>query len=183
MLACIVAAYSPPAKSDSAWAATPIVIASYHGDFYLKLIPESSDPEDGGTAAMYKVASPDDELRYQTNGWYSRKVLLWLDPAYIVRVGSDPFLLQNPPEKYVALAFYHNGMLTKQYLVSELVPKKGDLLRSTSHYQYFKSVETCRASEGALVRVETTAREEIYFSFSTGERVSGKGSVCPWWSN
>jgi len=156
ILACTVLLDVHPSSSDSAWAATPIVIASYHGDFYLKLIPTSSDPEDGGTAAMYQVASPDDQLRYQTQGWYSRKVLLWLDPAYIVRVGNDPFWLQNPPEKYVALAFYHNGVLTKQYLVSELVPERSDLLRSTSHHQYFKGVETCRASGGALVRVETT---------------------------
>jgi len=183
MLACTILLYSPPSNSDSAWAATPIVIASYHGDFYLKLIPTSSDPEGGGTAAIYKVASPDDELLYQTQGWYSRKVLLWVDPAYIVRVGNDPLWLQHPPEKYVALAFYHKGVLTKQYLASELVPERSDLLHSSSHYRYFKSVETCRASGGALVRVETTAREEIYFSFSTGERVSGKGSVCPWWSN
>jgi hypothetical protein len=174
---------APQSRSDSAWAATPIVIASYHGDFYLKLVPTSPDQEGGGTAAMFKVSSPEDKLLYEIQGWYSRKVLLWLNPEYIVRVGNDPSWLQHPPERHVAIAFYHNGALTKRYLVSELVPESSDLPRSTSHYQFFKSVDTCRAPGGATVRVETTAEKEIYFNFNTGERVSGKESTCPWWSS
>jgi hypothetical protein len=127
---------------------------------------------------MYRVDAGQDEPLYQTSGWYSRQVLFWLDPEYIVRTGGEPAWLSNPPHSYVALAFYRNGKLTRQYSVLELVPEK-DLDRSVSHYRYFKRIERCRGAEGPEVRVETSAGTEIFFDFTDGRRVSGDGSLCP----
>ena len=129
---------------------------------------------------MYSVGwtQKQDDLLYETKGWYSRTVVLWVDPEFIVRVGGQPSLLAHPPDRYVALAFYHHGSLTKQYFVSELV-KTSDLERSTSSYRYFTTVDKCRVSDGVILRMKTTAGEKMFFNFTTGERVPGAGSVCP----
>jgi len=72
---------------------------------------------------------------YRTKGWYSSEVFISRDGRYLVRMG--PWNQGSKPSKDdLAVAFYKDGKLIKQYSTEEMVKDKSKVDRSVSHYNW-----------------------------------------------
>lgn len=70
---------------------------------------------------------------YRTKGWYSYEVSISMDGRYLVRLEKGP-VGDGPSKDQLALAFYKDGKLLKEYSTEEMIKDKSKVLQTTSHY-------------------------------------------------
>jgi hypothetical protein len=87
-----------------------------------------------GYGTMYSV-SRDGKFTptWRVNGWYAFDVFVSNDGRSLVRIGNGP-IGDAPSKSDLAVAFYNNGNLTKQYSTDDLVLKKSLVSVTISHY-------------------------------------------------
>ena len=89
-----------------------------------------------GRGIMYKLES-DGRFKelYRTDGWYTYEAYPSSDGRYLVRMG--PWNRgQNVSTKDLAVAFYRDGKLLKQYSTAALVKDPRKVMPSVSHYRW-----------------------------------------------
>ena len=133
--------------ADSEALPTQKVTASYFGSCFFKMIPQKHDyqglkaygvayclAEDGSFKEMWKVS-----------GWYSWRVYISDDGHYLVRMG--PWASGDSVKKGdLAVAFYMDGKLLKEYSTMDLVKDLKKIMRTASHYFWLASDATIQNS-------------------------------------
>ncbi len=150
--------------------ATPLIFTSSYNNYYFKIIPNSSVASEGGTGYMYKVAEEEDQLLYQTSGWFSFKVLISADGKHIARFGGDRGLFL-PMEKVLAVAFYEQGKRIKQYYISELIVNDSCIVPSNFNYKWIKETEWQQHKGVVVLKITVLDGYTILFDIKTGELV------------
>lgn len=97
--------------------------------------------------------------------WYANNVYLSKDGDYLVRPGPWARGLSD-----LAVAFYHNGNLIKQYQVSDLVTDESFVSHSISHI--FWSKKKGFDSENNRYLIETNSHDVYLFDITTGKIIS-----------
>lgn len=110
------------------------VTTSERGSAFVKMVAggETGVPY----AAVYSV-SPHGETReaWRAQGWYSHQVFLSDDARFLVRMG--PWHDGSRPQPgHLAVAFYCEGKLLKEYSTVDLLKDASKVLVSASHYQW-----------------------------------------------
>jgi hypothetical protein len=141
ILLLLVIALANGLKADMPMGEFPYVATSPSGMCYFEMIPPRVSngvrKEASGVAYRLSRDGSSKEL-WQTDGWYSLKVFLSEDGSYLVRMG--PWNLgQEPSKNDLAVAFYKDGNLLKQYSTTDLVKDKTKVVRSASHYAWLAS--------------------------------------------
>jgi len=152
------------------------VPTSVNGDFFFQMVPPTRRKEGDKytvyrepSGVAYKISKEwkSQEL-WRTQGWYTFKGYLSTDRQYFVRFG--PRAIDKKKHSDLALAFYDNGKLIKQYEVRELI-KKPDLLEE-SEYNYMWQPQVQSEPDGFkgktfhLVMIDKTT---YTFNYTTGE--------------
>ncbi len=112
---------------------------SNNGQYLIKMIPaqyKKGVPPNPSVGIAYRLERNGDltEL-WRLNDNYSFEVYLSKDGRYLVSMG--PWSVgQEPEEKDLAVSFYSNGTLLKEYSTADLVEDKSAVSRSVSHYTW-----------------------------------------------
>lgn len=135
------------AFSDMSAAPEPLVFANeWGGNVYFAMVPAKYG-KDGkikkeAFGVAYRLDAEGKSMQlYRTEGWYSWQVFISIEGRHLVRMGpwSDG---HEPEEKDLAVAFYQDGKLLKQYSTADLVKDKSKVVTSTSHYFWLASSST-----------------------------------------
>jgi hypothetical protein len=70
---------------------------------------------------------------YRTKGWYSYRVLVSMDGRYLVRL-EEGSVGDSPSKDDLAVAFYKDGRLLREYSTEEMLKDKSKVLQTQSHY-------------------------------------------------
>ena len=115
---------------------------------------------------------------WRAHGWYASHGYLSRDGRYFVRFG--PWATDQENHTDLAIAFYDQGRLLKQYEVRELIKEPDKLEDSVSHYNW--SPEKQSKADGFyydvfhLVMVDKTTYD---FDFTSGEiKVAGRDELA-----
>jgi len=128
-------------RADEEMAPYPLAAASQCGRCFFKMIPpriELQGKKYVTTREVFGVAyTVDNEGNFKelwkTSGWYSFEAFLSEDGQYLIRMG--PWNRGHEPNKGdLAVAFYKNGNLLKEYSVVDLVKDKSKVQATASHY-------------------------------------------------
>lgn len=164
------------ARADSPASPRPWVVTSKYGNHLFKMVPGKgrwdgaeyiTDREPLGVA--YTIQD-DGELQalWRAEGWYTFEGYLSRDGRYFVRIG--PWASDQEEHTDLAIAFYDQGKLVKQYEVRELIKKPDLLEHSVSHYTWRPEIQTdptgFLGESFHLVMVDKTAYR---FDYKTGE--------------
>lgn len=163
--------------ADEARPNAPIVAAGDDGTCYAKSVPAGIAGQ-RGTTTVYNVAASKD-VRVSTYDWYSSHIHLrcnaWRNgrsETTVVRMG--PWAEGHRANRTdLALAFYVNGKLVKQYSTLDIAGKPDDVGGSVSHYTVFSSVDGFQwQDDGALDFIATRVDGmRMRFAADTGQRV------------
>jgi hypothetical protein len=121
--------------ADSPRRPLPYVVTAGDGIVYFRMFPR---PRQGnhsdGFGIAYRIRDDGgDVVLWRTQGWYSTEVFLSHDGYSLVAMG--PWNGGSQPTKEdLALAFYRQGKLIKQYSTADLVKDNSKVTRSLSHY-------------------------------------------------
>jgi hypothetical protein len=133
-----VLAFAISARADSPAEPVPHVTTSPQGGYIFCMVPKHEYPpyKELSYGIAYQLLSSGElaEL-WRTKDWYSFKVFLADDGRHLVRMG--PWNVGHDPEPdHLAVAFYRDGQLIKQYSTAELVKDHSRIQISASHYQW-----------------------------------------------
>src|SRR2546423_15301375 len=115
-------------QADSPAPPRAYVTASRLGRYFFKMIPEKWHREgdkyfvDRAAFGVAYEVDPEGEFKeiWRTSGWYCFEAFLSEDGKYLVRMG--PWNGGREPAKGdLAVAFYENGKLLKEYSTADLV--------------------------------------------------------------
>ena len=137
IIGCLVA--TTFAFADSPAPPVPLVFSNEdRSNVYFTMVPAKYGKDYKIERKAYGVAYRLDadgkstEL-YRTEGWYSFTVFISGDGRYLVRMG--PWSVGHGPEENdLAVAFYKDGKLIKQYSTADLVRDKSKVVATVSHY-------------------------------------------------
>lgn len=134
---CLMAVSS--LKADSPAPPVPLVFTSDSGsDVAFTMIPPKYGKdykiEKEAFGVAYKVGD-DGSLKelYRTDGWYSFQVFVSRDGRHLVRMGLWS-VGHEPAKDDLAVAFYEDGKLLKEYSTADLVKDITKVVPTTSHY-------------------------------------------------
>lgn len=137
IFACLI--MISPLMADSWAPRLPLAFASEGGsDMFFTMIPprygKDHKLQKEASGVAYKVeANGELKALYRTEGWYSVQVFVSRDGRYLVRMG--PWNVGTGPAKAdLAVAFYKDGKLLKQYSTADLVKDTSKAIQTTSHY-------------------------------------------------
>ncbi|MCX5704046.1 MAG: hypothetical protein NT066_06125 [Candidatus Omnitrophica bacterium] len=101
--------------------------------------------------------------------WYAFEVYVSTDGRHIARIGDWPNLKDKgePNLEDLALAFYGDGKLIKQYLISDLVRNSDRLPRSLSHFYWKKNIVFDDAHD--RLNIVTFDEQKYIFDVKSGE--------------
>ena len=122
LLIAALAAGAQDLYADSPRTPFPYVVTVGEGKVYFRMFPR---PRAGNHSDGYGVAyrvrnNGSDEVLWRTQGWYSTEVFLSDDGYFLVAIG--PWNGGSQPRKEdLALSFYSDGKLIKQYSTADLV--------------------------------------------------------------
>ncbi|MCB1275268.1 hypothetical protein [Prosthecobacter sp.] len=127
------------AFADSPAPPVPRVFTSESGSgVFFTMVPARHGKDFKVEREAFGVAyKMDDEGKfkelYRTEGWYSFSVFISRDGQYLVRMG--PWSVgREPAQDDLAVAFYKDGKLLKEYSTAELVRDKSKVVATVSHY-------------------------------------------------
>jgi len=107
-----------------------------------------------------------------TVDWYAYRVYISLDGSHLVRMGGPP-ILQNydkPDLKQLAIAFYLNGELTKEYLISDLIKYPERLHKSIFHFEWRLNV--LFDDKLGQLTIDTYDGQQYVFDVKSGEVIT-----------
>ena len=116
---------------------------------------------------------PDGSMKeiYRITGWYSHQVLISMDAQYLVRMG--PWHSGHKLSKeHVAVEFYKDGKLLKDYSTLDLVKDARKIEPTVSHY--FWRGEICRLDVDHKFTLDTIDGVRYVFDATTGKILSEK---------
>ena len=129
--------------ADSPAAPTAWMGTSQNGSYLFKMVPEEVKLEDNREVGIQRQAfgvayslSEKGELNelWRTEGWYAFEGRISDDGKYFVRFGPWADDLKGHTD--LAIAFYDQGKLVKEYQVRHLIKDAKALDYSTSHYRW-----------------------------------------------
>jgi hypothetical protein len=177
LLGCVVT--QTASLGDTADAPYPWVTTSRGGDFLFKMVPPTwkfegfrqvIDREPFGVAYEITEDGTFEEV-WRTQGWYTFVGYLSANGRYFVRLG--PWASDQKNHTDLAIAFYEQGKLIKEYQVRELITKPDLVEDSVSHYVWRPEIQTrpngFRGRAFHLVMIDKTA---YAFNYKTGEIIS-----------
>lgn len=134
----LLLAFSSTGGADDEALPVPYVTAAPNGHFYFKMIPDSPLDREKGRGICYQVLGErNDQIFWETSGWYSSRVYLTHDGKSLVRFGNWP-RGHELSDDHVAIAFYFAGKLIKSYSTKDLVKDPQKIQTSMSHYYWHK---------------------------------------------
>lgn len=167
------------AFADTEAMPSPWVTTSKNGEYLFKMVPGKSHwdgdqwvIEKKPIGVAYKI-DPNGDLSelWRTEGWYTFSGKISDDGRYFARFG--PWASDQENYTDLAIAFYDQGNLVKEYQVQELIKDTNCLEHSVSHYQWQARVQS--KPNGFeyrpyfhLVMIDKTAYR---FNYETGEIV------------
>jgi hypothetical protein len=159
------------ARADTPRTPFPWILRASHGHvFFAMNPPEENDPKnEGGHGVCYRLhADGTLEELWRTSGWYAFAGYLSDSGKYLVRFG--PWAEDMKQHSDLAVAFYKDGQLIKQYRVNELVKDPKSLEYSVSHYSWLPARQLegngIDGNEFELTLIDKTV---YYFNLDTGE--------------
>jgi hypothetical protein len=127
--------------ADSPRPNSPIVAAAEGGSCYAKSIPAHAWGQKGVTK-IYSVGELKDSL-IDSYDWFSFQIFISCGAGIntqVVRMG--PWANgEVASQDDLAIAFYSNGKLLKQYSTLDIAEQPGNVEASSSHYRVFSSIE------------------------------------------
>jgi HEAT repeats len=160
------------ASADSAAPPSDYFRESPDGKLVMVLLPTSrfarQDPElrkKYPRSGLYLKENPLEPL--WTVDWYAHDVYVSSDGHHLVRMGPWPSSSDE-----LAVAFYEDGKLFRQYRIDQLVADPLSLPHSVSHFEWKRDVSFDDA-KGQL-RITTHLDEKYVFDVSTGLIVEGR---------
>lgn len=120
-----------------------MVTASSNGGGFFKMVPPQGhitddrfviDRQPFGVAYRVMEDGRMTEL-WRTEGWYAFTVFLSNDGHFLIRMGLWAEGKEASKED-LALAFYQDGKLLKEYSTADLIHDKTAVRRSVSHYRW-----------------------------------------------
>ena len=123
--------------ADSPRTPFPYLVTAGDGTVYFRMFPRPrSGNHSDGFGVAYRVRDEgSDQVLWRTQGWYSTEVFLSHDGHFLVAMG--PWNSGSRPKKEdLALSFYSDGKLVKQYSTADLVKDPSKVRRSRSHYTW-----------------------------------------------
>jgi len=117
-----------------------------------------------------------------TVDWYAYQVYLSADGVHVARMGpwarlspSKTMLNQEVAKEelaQLAVAFYENGVMIKEYSIADVIKEKSRLPQSISHFMWYTSVTF--DDEQELLSITTTDNEKCTFDLKTGVLIERK---------
>lgn len=140
----------------------PLVTASASGSLFFKMVPPKGHVENDKYVldrqpfgVAYRV---DEDGRlielWRTQGWYTFQAFLSNDGHFLVRMGPWSEGKEASVED-LAIAFYQDGKLLKDYSTADLLKDKSAVRRTVSHYRW-RAPEFINISPGDNVQVPDT---------------------------
>lgn len=164
------------AIADSPADPFPWVTLSERGDYLFKMVPAKwhqngddfvIDRKPFGVAYKITDAGEFAEM-WRTEGWYTFEAKLSEDGQYLVRFG--PWASDQEKHTDLAIAFYHQGKLIKQYQVRELITNPELLEESVSHYRWVPTIQTKpNGFYGGTFHLVLVDKTSYSFDYETGE--------------
>jgi hypothetical protein len=130
-----------PSLADKEPRPISFVVTSEFGQSFFKMIPPKGKWQENkyvttkeAVGVAYSIDEDGNFIElWRTSGWYSSELYLSLDGQYLVRMG--PWNEGHEPNNSdLAVAFYKNGNLLKEYSVIDLVKDKSKIQPTRSHY-------------------------------------------------
>ena len=156
------------AMADQLRAPVPVVFSSPTNEYYLRLVPGPfPSPLEDTKGGVYKVAADKDELMYETTGWYSFHVLVSVNGESLARVEQSPMRGIRASQTPV-VAFYSRGVLSSQYMLSDLVDNLDCLTGTLSMYFWSGPLRWGVNAMGEIAVLDTYDGQSIVFEMKTG---------------
>jgi hypothetical protein len=163
--------YATPTRADSAAPPTDYVKSSANGQFELVMLPKSrfvrKKPElrkRYKQSGLYRKGMPGRPL--WTIDWFAWNVYPASDGHHLVRMGP-----WASSEEDLAVAFYRDGRLLREWKINELVKDPQSLPHSVSHFEWRQSISFNDAKR--LLRLTTLANEKYLFD-ENGSLLEGR---------
>lgn len=182
MLAAFCA--SSPARADREAANEPVVFAGEHNNCFAKSVPYGPY----GSAGRTDVFTVDNGggrviARYD---WYSRNI--YLDCRGSGRETGVDWVIQYGPwargqrasAHDLAIAFYDQDKLVRQYSTLDLAGKEDNVAASVSHYEVIAETLGVRWNEGGhyVLSVRTHDGRVLSFDAKTGRQIASDDRPC-----
>ncbi len=174
ILVALMTAAASSIRADTEAMPEAYVTASHDGIYFFKLVPPiSKDRYNRASEKLtygiaYQVLPDGSNLElWRTEGWYSFRVFLSGDGKYLARLG--PWNSGDQPSKDdLAVAFYKEGKLLKQYSTEQLVKDKSKVKRSISHYEWFDFNQMPKIGGDGYFHLKTLDGISYLFDMTTG---------------
>ena len=149
-----------------------------NGQYVFVMLVEDSEPLFGSSGKQYLSSGL--YQNYGTNtllwtvDWFAFNVYVSSDGKHLVRMGSCADLnnKREPNLKELAVAFYENGKLLKEYLIYDLIHDPKRLSLSVSHFAWKKDVVFNDNID--RLTIITLDDQQYVFDIKSGEIVLGK---------
>jgi hypothetical protein len=161
-----------PSFPDSEAPNQPIVKSSEHGRYYAKSVPDEHYGQKGKTQ-VFSVGKDSDTLICEYD-WYAREIYMGgAGDATLVRFG--PWHRgHEPKDTDLAIGFYRDGKMVREYTTPELVKLGSGISQSVSHYQVFHrrlGFRWLKENDYAF-EVEGVNKQTFIFDTNTGAVIS-----------
>jgi hypothetical protein len=144
------------------------VKSSEYGTSFAKCIPDESYGPKGKTL-VYSINPKDgSEQLIATYDWFSKQIYL-MDYRGLVRLG--PWQRgRKASANHLAIAFYKDGKLLKEYSTLDIAGKENNVSSSVSHYTVFEKIIGFRwlGADDYAFDVQTNDNRTLSFNISTG---------------
>lgn len=168
--------FSSIVVADSPAMASEKIFTSPNQRYFFTMIPQGTNDADDQPGAWGKAyqLQPDGDftMLWKVSGWYAHQVYLSNDGMYLVRIGNWANGCELS-DAQLAVAFYKQGQLLRQYSTKDLIKQKNSIRCSVSHYQWRAEIEEPQwlgyDNDFYLTTIEGV---EYRFSLTSGEILS-----------
>jgi len=170
----MLAAFSSTILADKEKVNDQYSVTSPNGKYIIELIPSANFGEAGKGFAFAK-ADPQRKDTLWHIDWFAKKVFLADDGSHLIRFG--PWARDKKGLGDIAIGFYKNGKVVKQYLVKDLVKDKKSISATVSHYTWEScdsAVVSGLSKDFKTYSLVTTDRIIYVFNTSTGKIIKKK---------
>ena len=190
-----ILAFALHAKADSVADPVPRVTTSESGTFFFKMVPPKGHVEDDKYVinrkpfgVAYRVNEEGEMIElWRTECWHAFEIYLANDGRHLVRMGPWSEGREASTED-LAIAFYEDGKLLKEYSTSDLLKDKRAVKTTVSHYRWRAPVEISnlpsveavdpigpiRLNYDGVIQLRTSEGTIIRFDSNTGKILERK---------
>lgn len=128
-------------RADTPVAPFAFVAPSLSGMYFFEMIPPQWNSSkdgllDNGRGVAYQLLRDGSQKElWRTDGWYSGRIFLAEGGVFLVRLEPEKEG-HHVSQGDLALAFYRNGTLIKQYSTADLVKNPEKIASTVSHYYW-----------------------------------------------